>query len=87
MGVEGRMEGSSDLYVEFIVRTPPPAQMFPCAAAAGGAAGARHPRGAVEAGLDNEKHLDQSLWGKRSATFNKDWLSNLRSGLKLGRPS
>lgn len=71
MGVEGMVEGSSDLYVEFIVRTPPPAQMFPCAAAAGGAARARHPRGAVEAGLDNEKYLDQSFGGKDQQLLTK----------------
>lgn len=33
-------------------------------AAVGGTAIASHPKGAIEAGLDNEKHLDQSLWEK-----------------------
>lgn len=70
MGVEGRVE-EAQIYVEFIVRTSPPAQMSPCAAAAEGAARAELPRGAVEAGLDNEKHLDQPLWGKDQQLLTK----------------
>jgi hypothetical protein len=40
----------------------------------------------IEASLDNEKLLGPILVGERSATFGKEWLSNLRSVFTLDRP-
>lgn len=62
MGVVGNVQGSLNLYIEFIIRKLPPAQMFSCAAARG-AAITRQPQGIHRSWLD-EKHLDQFLWEK-----------------------
>lgn len=60
MGVEEKVEGSQDLYIELILRNYHQHKYFPVLQQEK-LLQQGIPKGAIDAGWDNEKHLDQSL--------------------------